>query len=212
MPIKLSEEEKIVLTVVREYLNKNRQFNVENILPFIISRFRLASINISKNGIEDTLKTLIKNNLIVEGSKLSREDILLNFKRLKIYNYILRNPGTYFNKIHKELNLSNHVVVWHLNMLLKFNYIKKEILENHKIYFDSNMQFDDVRKNYYLSKDKIKKIINHLEINNTGITKTQLSKELKMHPNTLTKYLEPLQNYNIIIKKEISNKILYYLN
>ncbi len=212
MPIKLSEEEKIVLTVVREYLNKNRQFNVENILPFIISRFRLASINISKNGIEDTLKTLIKNNLIVEGSKLSREDILLNFKRLKIYNYILRNPGTYFNKIHKELNLSNHVVVWHLNMLLKFNYIKKEILENHNIYFDSNMQFDDVRKNYYLSKDKIKKIINHLEINNTGITKTQLSKELKMHPNTLTKYLEPLQNYNIIIKKEISNKILYYLN
>ncbi len=212
MPIKLSEEEKIVLTVVREYLNKNRQFNVENILPFIISRFRLASINISKNGIEDTLKTLIKNNLIVEGSKLSREDILLNFKRLKIYNYILRNPGIYFNKIHKELNLSNHVVVWHLNMLLKFNYIKKEILENHKIYFDSNMQFDDVRKNYYLSKDKIKKIINHLEINNTGITKTQLSKELKMHPNTLTKYLEPLQNYNIIIKKEISNKILYYLN
>ncbi len=211
MPIKLSEKEKIVLTVVQEYLNKNRQFNMENILPFIVSRFRLSSINISKNGIEDILKTLIKKNLIVEGSKLSREDILLNFKRLKIYNYILRNPGTYFNKIVKELIISNHVVVWHLNMLLKFNYIKKEIIENHKIYFDSNMQFDDVKKNYYLSKDKSRKIINHLKINNKGITKTQLSKQLKMHPNTVTKYLESLQKYNIIIKDEISSKILYFL-
>ena len=92
MPIALTNEEQIVLKVVQEYLNKNRQFNMEKILPFIISRFRLASINISKNGIEEILRSLIKKDLLVEGSKLSRDDILLNLKRLQIYNFILRNP------------------------------------------------------------------------------------------------------------------------
>ena len=102
MPIDLSREEKIVLTVVQEYLDKNRQFNMEKILPFIVSRFRLAKINISKNGIEEILRSLIKKNLLVEGSKLSHDDILLNLKRLQIYNFILKNPGAYFNRILRE--------------------------------------------------------------------------------------------------------------
>lgn len=212
MPIDLSREEKIVLTVVQEYLDKNRQFNMEKILPFIVSRFRLASVNINRNGIEDILRSLIQKNLLVEGSKLSHDDILSNLKRNQIYNFILKNPGTYFNRILKELGLSNHIVVWHLNMLVKFTYIKKEVLDNHDIYFDSDLEFEEVKINYFTSKEKSKKIIEYLKVNNSGISKTQLSKDLKMHPNTITKYLETLQEYNIIIKEKRSNKELYFLS
>ena len=212
MPITLSSEEQIVLSVVQEYLDKNRQFNMEKILPFIISRFRLASINISKNGIEEILRSLIKKDLLVEGSKLSRDDILLNLKRLQIYNFILRNPGTYFNRIIKELNLSNHIVVWHLNMLMKFNYISKEVFDNHDIYFDSNLAFEEVKISYFTLKEKSKKIIDFLKVNNDGITKTRLSEALKMHPNTITKYLNNLLEHNIIKKEKMSNKTLYFLN
>ncbi len=141
MPIDLSEEENIVLTVVQEYLDKNRQFDLEKIISFIISRFRLSAINININGLKEILKSLIKKNLIVEGSKLSHDDILLNLKRLKIYNYILKNPGVYFNRIVKDLNLSNHIVIWHLNMLMRFNFIKEVVLDNHKIYFETNLDF-----------------------------------------------------------------------
>ncbi len=124
MPIDLSEEENIVLTVVQEYLDKNRQFDLEKIISFIISRFRLSAINININGLKEILKSLIKKNLIVEGSKLSHDDILLNLKRLKIYNYILKNPGVYFNRIVKDLNLSNHIVIWHS---ITIKYILKQI-------------------------------------------------------------------------------------
>ena len=212
MPIAITQEEQIVLSVVQEYLDKNRQFNMEKILPFIISRFRLAYINISKNGIEEILRSLIKKELLVEGSKLSRDDILLNLKRLSIYNYILKHPGTYFNKILKELGLSNHVVVWHLNMLVKFNFIRKEILDNHDIYFDTDMELEEVKKIYFTSKAKSKQIIDYLKINNDGITKTQLSNDLKMHPNTVTKYLETLHEHDIIIREKMSSKTLYFLN
>jgi predicted transcriptional regulator len=80
----------------------------------------MAKININNRGIEEHLKSLVDKNLIVEGSKLSGYNILNNSKRKKIHEYIANNPGTYFNKIVKDLLLSNHVVVWHLNMLLKF--------------------------------------------------------------------------------------------
>jgi predicted transcriptional regulator len=97
-------------------------------------------------------------------------------------------------------------------MLVKFNFIRKETLDNHDIYFDADMNFEDVKKKYFTSKTKSKKIIDYLKVNNDGITKTQLSNDLKMHPNTITKYLESLHEHDIIIREKISNKTLYFLN
>ena len=70
MVLELVEEEKIILTIVHEYLNKNRQFTFEEILPYINSRIRLSSTNISNEGVRKILKSLTNKKLIVEGSKL----------------------------------------------------------------------------------------------------------------------------------------------
>jgi len=67
MLIELLEQEKLVLDVVQEYLNKNRYFNMNEIISFIIARFRTASININISGIEEILRSLVSKNLIVEG-------------------------------------------------------------------------------------------------------------------------------------------------
>ena len=212
MPIELLEQEKLVLDVVQEYLDKNRYFNMKEILPFINSRFKMASININTRGIEEVLRSLVKKKLIVEGSKLSSKNILIVKKRKMIYNFILNNPGTYFYKIVRELNLSNHVVVWHLNILLKFNFIKMEELENHNIYFDSNFNEEDRKFRYFMSKERSKKIVECIKKNYYGITKTQLSKDLGMHINTITKYLESLEHFNVIIEEKISKKRLFFFN
>ncbi len=212
MPKNLSEKERIVLGVVQEYLNKNRYFNMKKILPFINSRFKMAKININNAGIEVKLKSLVNKNLIIEGSKLTSEDILSIPKRKQIFKFIIKNPGVYFNKIVKTLKISNHVVIWHLDMLLKFKFIKNAIFENHEIYFDPSLDFQKVILNYYLSKIKIKKILYHLKKNKKGITKTQLSKELKMHYNTVTKYFEVLEKLNAIFKNDSSRKTFYFLN
>ena len=74
-------------------------------------------------------------------------------------------------------------------MLLKFDFITKEILENYDIYFNASIEFDDLKLNYFTTKEKSQKIINFMKKENLGITKITLSQELKMHMNTLAKYL-----------------------
>lgn len=212
MEIELVEEEKVILNIVHEYLDKNRQFTFEEILPFINSRIRLSSINISNEGVRKILISLTNKKLVVEGSKLAKSEVLNNKKRKKIYQHINENPGTYFNRIIHELNYSNHIVVWHLNMLLKFDFITKEILENHDIYFNASTEFDNIKMKYFTTKEKSQKIINFMKKENLGITKTNLSHKLKMHMNTIAKYLNLLEKYDVIAKKKIDNKNLYFLN
>jgi len=142
---------------------------------------------------------------------LVKSDILNNEKRKRIYEYIVNNPGTYFNRIVTELNYSNHVVVWHLNMLVKFNFVHKEVLEKHEIYFDAMKEFDDIISNYFVSKEKSRDIINFLKSDDIGVTKTNLSHELSMHMDTLAKYLNLLEKYDVIVKKKIDNRNLYFL-
>ncbi len=212
MSSELLTQEKIVFTVVQEYLNKNRYFDVNQILPFIVSRFRLSSININVKGIEEILRSLVKKKIIVEGSKLSIDGILNNEKRKTIYEFITINPGTYFYKIVTHLEISNHVVVWHLKMLLKFDFIKVEKFENHDVYFDSNFNIKKSKFAYITSKEKSKKIIEYLRQNDFGLSKSQLSKDLNMHPNTISKYLKMLEQFNVIIKKKVSKRVIYFLN
>jgi len=212
MVLELVEEEKAILNIVHDYLNKNRQFTFEEILPYINSRIRLSSINISNEGVRKILISLTNKKLIVEGSKLIKSEILNNEKRKDIYDFIINNPGTYFNKILHELNYSNHIVVWHLSMLLKFDFISKKILENHEIYFDATTEVGDISSTYFTTKEKSQKIINFMKKDNLGITKTNLSQELKMHMNTLAKYLILLEKYDVIVKKKIDNKNLYFLS
>ncbi|MFW9942949.1 MAG: hypothetical protein ACFFFT_18075 [Candidatus Thorarchaeota archaeon] len=212
MTEQLVEHEKLVLRIIQNYLNKNRILDPESIIPFIQSRLKEASVYLTYYAIELILKSLLKQKLIVKASKLTHEDILKNQKRKKIYNFILENPGSHFNKIVTTLNISNHVVVWHLNMLLKFNFIKKEKIDNHEVYSIPNVYSKTAELSYYISKRKSQKIINYLKQNDIGVSKTRLSADLKMHINTVNKYLGILENIKIVSKETHSKKVLYFLN
>jgi predicted transcriptional regulator len=208
----IASNEQTVLEIINEYLDKNRFFSVNDILPFISSRFAKSGININVNGIRTILKSLVEKNFIVEGSKLTRDEILFNFNRKKIYEFIQQNPGTHFYNIVTNLDLNIPVVEWHLNILIKFMYISKEKIENIMAYFDVNVKPESRMVIYLMSKDKCKQIINFLKENQEGMTRYQISEQLNMHSTTVAKYTDKLNENGILTKKSLSNKTLYFLN
>lgn len=212
MSIEITEHESLVLTIVQDYLNQIRFFNMSKIIPFINSRLKLYSVDLNFRAIEEILQSLVKKKLIDEGTKFTKSDVLQNKKRKLIYDYIIKNPGVYFNTIVKDLKLNKPVIVWHINMLLRFDFIKKEEFENHEIYFESSLTGKDRKFRYFATKEESKKIMDYLKENDYGITKTHLTANLGMHHNTITKYLKSLENYNMVVKKKIDKRTLYFLN
>ena len=212
MALKTNEIENVVFNAIKSFLNENRVLKKENLIRYIKSYFSKSSINLNERSIIENIESLIKKGRIVEGSKLISEDVLNNPKRRKIYEFIRENPCVYFNTIVTSLKLSNNLVFWHLNVLLKFNFIKKSMIENHEIYFDKSIPHGNIKKLYFQNKEISKKILNCLKNDEVGINQSRLSEKLKIHPKTIKKYLDILEEIGLIMKKKISKKeILYFL-
>ncbi len=207
----LSEQEQVVLDVVLEYLDKNRFFDGKEILSYVHSKFKLMSVDINDVGIFKHLQSLVDKKMIVEGSKLVRKDILKNSKRKVIYDFVLKYPGSHFIKILEGTSFSNHVVTWHLKSLVEFEFLKKENFDNREIYFSSNISSKDAKLMYFIRKKRTKKIIQYLRDNDHGVSKTELANSLKMHMNTISKYIDLMEGFNLITKINDTNKTIYFI-
>ena len=161
-------------------------------------------------GIVKILNSFIDRNIIVEGSKLTIEDVLVSKKRREIFKFIEQNPGTYYYNIVRELGMASHVVVWHVEILLDFNLINSIEEDNHDIYFSGEIPPEKAKKLYYLVNEKSKKILSYLESNDMGVTKTEISKNLSMHPKTVKKYINALEHHQLVHSIKDRNKILYF--
>ncbi len=208
----MTEYESIVYDAIMEYLDQNRYLNVDTVVPYLISRFSNTSINLNKKGIISIIDSLIRKNLIVEGSKLVKDDILKNSNRYNIFQYIIKNPAIYFYKILADLKYPNHVIIWHLNILEDFGFIKKNKIKKNVVYSDTSLDHEDIKTIFYLKKEPSKVIIRILRKNKNGLTKTQISKLTKMHPNTVKKYVKVLDSVGILAKEKYSHKTIYFLN
>ncbi len=204
-------EEEIIFNAVQDYLNGNRILESETIMSCIKSRFSKVSININETGIKKHIESLVEKKRIVEGSKLTKDDVLFNPKRKEIYDFIIENPGSYLNKIVNGVKLNHQTVQWHVNILLQFDFIQKTTMDNHEIYSDSNINKDEIHILYLRKKKESKKILDYLKKEQAGSNKTQLASELEMDPKTITKYLNLLEKANFIEKKKYSAKEILYL-
>ena len=204
--------EDLVFALLQEYFQQKKHFDMEKIIPFLTGRLTRRKIDFNREGIKKILISLLRQNLIVEGISLTKNDILMNENRKDIHNFIKTHPGAYLNRIVSKLKMPNHVVIWHLNILIEFQYIRRELIGIQPVYSEVGLNSEVVKSRFIISKKKSQEIINYLRINNNGLTKTQIKKGLSMHHNTLTKYIDDLEEINIIIKKKIGKSIIYSLN
>lgn len=157
------------------------------------------------------LESYIERSIIFEASNLTREDILSNSKRKAIYDFISHKPGIYYYQIIKKLDGPSHVVIWHVKILLEFKFIEMIEEINYKIYFSNEVSPEKAKILYYIKNSKTQKILSYIKSNDIGISKTDISKNLNIHPKTIKNYIEILEKHQIIYSIKDVNKILYFL-
>jgi len=208
----LSTDEKSILTIIKEYLNQNRVFRLPDIVSYLSSRNAQLSTPLGYAEVNKILWSLIKKRIVVPGSKLSHDTILDNPTRGQIYDFVTKNPGSYYREIMKNLDIGSNEVIWHIDILMRFGFIRYSEIEERKIFFNSAVRNDYDVEIYYLGDKRINEIIQYLVQNMEGSTRTQMSNDLSMHYNTVVKNLEKLERIQLITRSDELDTARYHIN
>lgn len=159
--------------------------------------------------IDQAIRDLHRMKYFVSGKKLSRDDILTNEKRSKIYDYILANPGVHEREIKITFELGSYMAYRHLTLLENFGFIRKKPYQNKVAYFP--MDFDEAQEqNVLLLRNESSKKVYECIQSNEGLRLTDLNEILQVPFSSLQFHLDRLTEGGLI-KKIKKGTISYYV-
>jgi predicted transcriptional regulator len=139
-----------------------------------------------------------EQKVIKIDEKITGETILLNPQRQSILQYLSRFPCNHMNGIVRDLNLSYPTVKWHIDLMIKQEFVSYKKLGNKNVYYPYNMIAErDVELFTFLNKDKAR-LLYVLLIKKPGLTQKEICKLSNMSNRTVISYLNDLITYKFI--------------
>ncbi|MFX1557962.1 MAG: winged helix-turn-helix transcriptional regulator [Promethearchaeota archaeon] len=144
-------------------------------------------------------------------SYLTLSEIFENENRSKILKQILNNPGIHQNELLRNCNIQKGQLQWHLDVLLKYNIIKKKKFGQYSIYFPilSNIETVEGFENG-LAKSETTAQIFHLIQENPGIYSSEIARKVNLARNTVKYHIDKLYKENLIQLERKGRKIRLY--
>ena len=197
---------KRVIEIAEEILSENKVLNVETL--YNVAK---KSLKIPRNGLLFIIQFLINNKILIEGSKFSRETVLSNVVRNRIYRYIRMNPGVHFSILRKktlsEEAGSSGQLVWHLGMLINFNYIKKIKVGHYSVLLPYELD-EDVGRILFVLRDRINSKIIHLLFEYETFIKSEIYKKIEEKREDVYYRINNLINHGIItLNQDLENEM-----
>lgn len=150
-----------VTEIAKEVIANNNVLDTD--LLYNLTKKRLK---IPRKGLLRIIQFLINKKVLVEGSKYTRYEVLNNRYRRNLYRFLTSYLGAHFSIIRKVTipDSSNNLgssgqLIWHLEMLIKFNYIKKIKIKNYTIFLPYEIDDDIGLLHFILCDDIYRKII-----------------------------------------------------
>ena len=195
---------KRVLEIAEDIMRKNKILNIENLYNLAKKRLKIP-----RNGLLSIIQFLINKKILIEGSKFSKETVLSNYIRNGIYNYIRIHPGVHFSILRKkalpEEKGSSGQLVWHLEMLLKFNYIKKIKVGNYTVFLPYDID-EEIGIVLFLLRDRINYKVIHLLFKENTMIRSEIYKEIEEKREDVYYRINNLIDQDIIILSASSDK------
>ena len=187
-----------VIEIAEEIGEKNKIIQID--LLYKISKRRLK---LESETIYSIIDLLLKNNIIVEGSKYTKRTVILNKNRYNIYNFIKTYPGVHFSVVKREVlneGSSGHFI-WHLNALKKFNYIKEVKVKNYTLFLPTEMD-EEFGIYFFLLRDKLnRKILKYLN-KEEPVESAQIPNKVLESKGSVYYHINTMKDYNILTAQE----------
>ncbi|MGA1872955.1 MAG: PKD domain-containing protein [Thermoplasmatota archaeon] len=121
--------------------------------------------------------------LIPLFSRIKRDEVLDNFERGRIYQYILLNPGDYFSHIREMLGLNSGTLTYHLKVLEQREFIRSRTDGNLKRFYPYDMRIEEG------GHRDIQSLILELLAFNPGLSQKEIARSLGVHVSTVNYHI-----------------------
>jgi len=125
-------------------------------------------------------------------SRLSRDRVLENFERGRIYQYIVMNPGDHFSHIREMLEMNIGTLTYHLSVLQKEEYVKSRTDGRFRRFYPYGMKLDG-----HPHAD-IQEMILMQIVSNPGISQKEIASELGVHVSTVNYHVNMMVGAGIL--------------
>jgi len=144
-------------------------------------------------------------------SRLTIQEIFDNENRRDIINAILEDPGIHNNELLRKCNIQKGQLQWHLDVLLKYNIIRKKKFGQYTIYFPvmNTIEAIDTFSNGLMKSETTAKIFELIQ-KNPGISSSEISNKIDLARNTVKYHVDKLSESNLILLKKKNRKIELY--
>ncbi|MHA1649582.1 MAG: hypothetical protein ACTSYB_05255 [Candidatus Helarchaeota archaeon] len=202
----LSNLERDILQIALELIKSKKTITLQKLYYLAKKKSKESSEAISSAIYQLTLK-----KYIIPGTKMTKNQVLLNEKRNKIYGYIIDRPGCHLNEIKQFMNIKGQLIKWHLLILEKFGYIYSQKYLKYLNFFPYNFKRNLIIPYLSLKHPLSYKIL--LTLMKHPLIHLNNLKEL-MHENfTSLKYqLEKLIDSGVVKIQYIHDIKFYYVN
>lgn len=202
-----NDDVKKVIEIAEGILNDNKILDA-NYLYYIVKR----ELSLKRKHIMDILHFLFKNKIIHEGSRFTKESILENDIRQKIFILVKTLPGIHFSLLKKKVfedvkgivGSSGHLI-WHLGMLIKFNLIKKIKVKNYSLFLPFKMDEEKATVAFFLRDQLYKKVIKLL-LKHASFKKSDIYKHINEKREIVYYRLKVMEENGIIQPDESDDK------
>jgi DNA-binding MarR family transcriptional regulator len=136
---------------------------------------------------------------------ISRENVLELETRRMVYNHILEHPGLHVRQLERELKIPFGTLKYHLKFLKKRDLLIIESKDRFTRYFvKEKIGSKDKKVLSLIRRDSYRKIILFMLMMVLS-TRSEISKSLQKHPNTIAYHLEKLLENEIIEHVPVKN-------
>lgn len=197
-----------VIEIAEEIVAENKKVTLDKL--YYKAKRRLK---IPRRGLKSIIQYLVNKKVLVDQSRFTRNSILSHPFRKTIYYFIKDNLGVHLSTIRKyfqsgntKQNTGTGQLLWHLDMLLKFNYVKTIKLKNYLLFLPLDID-DEAGIIYFFLKDDLNFRIIKLLIEKKEIKRVDISKNLTESRELVYYHLNNLIDHSLIDLNE--DKFVY---
>ena len=188
-----------VIEIAKEVINNHNVLDTE-----LLYRLAKRRLKFPRKGLLSIIQLLINKKVLVEGSKYTRDEVLNNRYRLNLYSFLNSYLGAHFSTIRKQIITdksgsmgSSGQLIWHLEMLIKFNYIKKIKIKNYTVFLPYEIS-DEIGLLHFVLRDELYLKIIQLLLSNENLKRSEVHKLVKEKRETIYYRINNLIEFNIM--------------